>query len=136
MGTAEQVAATAAKQLSLWGHQVSMNNGFVAGQLDDLAQVALICTSNTGMGDLPANILPLHQHLVSDLPKIAGKRFGIINLGDSSYPNFAQAGKTLDTALQDIGAVRLGEPLVMDAIHEENYHQTATHWLEKWVDLL
>ena len=134
MGTALEVAQALSTELKSLGFKCGINTQFEAGQLGEQGdEVLLICTSNTGMGDLPANIAPLYQHLITDFPNIVGRRYGIINLGDSSYPNFAQAGQTLDHALADIGAVRVGEPCVLDAIYVDDHVREATDWLQQWV---
>jgi Sulfite reductase, alpha subunit (flavoprotein) len=133
MGTAIEVAQAVQQIFTAAGHQVRLNADFRKGQLDESpAEVILICTSNTGMGDLPLNIVPFYEHLKNDFPKIAGRRYGVINLGDSSYPNFAQAGKTLDEATADLGAQRVGEPLVLDAIYSDDPIAEARIWAEDW----
>ncbi len=131
MGQAEAVARAVAAQLSEDGHTATLNPFFEKGDLDENS-VILICTSNTGMGDLPNNILPLYAYLKHDCPNLVARLYGIINLGDSSYPNFAQAGQTLDEALADLGAKRVGDPLVMDAIYVDDYEQEAKTWAHTW----
>lgn len=133
MGTALEVAQTLEQTLTAAGHQVRVNPSFVRGQLDENpVDVILICTSNTGMGDLPQNIVPFYEHLKNDYPNVAGRRYGVINLGDSSYPNFAQAGNTLDEALADLGAQRIGESLVLDAMYIDEPTAEARAWAQVW----
>jgi len=133
MGTALDVAQALAQALNTAGHETRINPAFQKGQLDESpSEILLICTSNTGMGDLPMNIAPFYEHLKNDFPKIAGRRYGIVNLGDSSYPNFAQAGKTLDEAMADLGAQRVGEPLILDALDIDDPDITARTWAENW----
>ena len=84
MGTALGVAQTLQQTLANSGHQVSINTLFQRGQLNaDPKEILLICTSNTGSGDLPMNIVPFYEHLKNDYPMIAGRRYGLVNLGDS-----------------------------------------------------
>ncbi|MDO6425077.1 hypothetical protein Q4521_21530, partial [Saccharophagus degradans] len=59
-----------------------------------------------------------------------------INLGDSSYPNFAQAGTTIDEVMADIGASRVGTPCVLDAIYVDDPEEEACDWAKKWAQLL
>jgi MioC protein len=132
MGTALEVAEAVAATLEGCGHGVSVDAAYQADHLGSDDEVLLICTSNTGMGDLPANITPFYAHLLSAPPNLAGRRYGVINLGDSSYPNFAQAGQTLDEALADIGAVRVGKPLVLDAILTTDHADEACAWAMQW----
>jgi MioC protein len=137
MGTALEVAQAVQQIFSAAGHDVRVNADFRKGQLDENpGEVILICTSNTGMGDLPLNIVPFYEHLKNDFPRIAGRRYGVINLGDSSYPNFAQAGKTLDDAMADLGAQRIGEPLVLDAIYSDDPAAEARTWAQDWSELI
>lgn len=133
MGTALEVAQALEDTFSGLGHSVWVNAEFQPGQLTQKPEeVILLCTSNTGMGDLPANIVPLWVHLSNDCPDINGRRYGLINLGDSSYPNFAQAGQTLDEAMADLGGQRLGEPLVLDAIYVTDPADEAAAWALQW----
>lgn len=137
MGTALEVAQAVQQIFSAAGHDVRVNADFRKGQLDENpAEVILICTSNTGMGDLPLNVVPFYEHLKNDFPRIAGRRYGVINLGDSSYPNFAQAGKTLDEAMAELGAQRIGEPLVLDAIYSDDPATEARNWAQDWSKLI
>lgn len=130
MGTALEVAQYAHQHLTSRGHKCRLNTNFSAGELAQATQeITLVCTSNTGMGDLPANIAPLLSHLSSDYPNIAGAKFAVINLGDSSYPNFAQAGNTLHEALLDLGATPINQMLVIDAIYDDDPIEPLKTWL-------
>ncbi|MFL0809771.1 MAG: flavodoxin domain-containing protein [Agarilytica sp.] len=135
MGTSLSVAKTAQTVLEGFGHQVHLFETFEASALDPNT-VVLACTSSTGMGDLPENIVPLYLHLTQDFPRIAGMKYGVISLGDSSYPNFAQAGHRLDEAFADIGAQRTGEILVLDALSDEAPEKATKIWLEEWQQLI
>jgi len=135
MGTAAGVARSVQTALEGFGHEVRLVENFEAQQFD-LKSIILVCTSNTGMGDLPENITPFYNHLVTQYPAIAGTPYGIINLGDSSYPNFAEAGKLMDDTLADLGARRLGEPLVLDAILVDDHEQEAATWIAQWQALI
>lgn len=134
-GTAEGIANVAGKHLEARGFHVSLNRQFSSGDLDG-SDALLICTSNTGMGDLPASIAPLLVHLQNDFPRIAGRPYGVINLGDSSYPNFAEAGEKLSLALEDIGAIALTPSLVLDAQSDVDYEAEVIGWLNNWVEKL
>ena len=136
MGTALEVAQAIQQTLTTLNHTVKINPAFSVGDLQDPEEVILICTSNTGMGDLPGNIMPLLQHLKNDCPNIAGRQFGLVNLGDSSYPNFAQAGKTLAEAMVDLGAAHIDPELILDAIYVDDYAQEATDWANSWAQKL
>ena len=136
-GGAEHVAEIAAKQLRELGHEVTLNT---YARPEDLMRAAneilLLCHSNTGSGELPDNIQPIYLHITRDYPRIAGKRYGVINLGDSSYSTFNDAGRMLDAAFADLGAVRIGEPLVLDACSSDNPETLTCDWVKEWATLL
>lgn len=137
MGTAEAVAAVAAEELRRRGHQTKIN---VSPNIDDIIaapdDVLLLCTSNTGAGDLPDNIQPLYLQLTREYPAIAGRRYGVINLGDSSYSTFNEGGRALAAAFADLGGVRLGEPLVLDASEGEDPEALTRAWVIQWQETL
>jgi MioC protein len=140
MGTTFEVADAAAHYLLTarahpHAHTITLNKGYKGEPLNPHA-VVLVCTANTGVGDLPACIVPFYQHLRCNYPAIAGMRYGLINLGDSSYPSFAQAGQKIDDALKDLGAKPLGSPLVIDAQSGENPTTLALAWLKEWEPML
>jgi flavodoxin len=136
-GGAEQVAELAAESLRNLGHEVNVNT---YARPQDLTQnseeVILLCHSNTGAGELPDNIQPLYLHLTRDYPRIAGRRYGVINLGDSSYSTFNEAGQMLDAAFADLGAQRIGEPLVLDACSGDDMATLTREWVGNWAGLL
>jgi len=137
MGTALALARNLEQTLTSKGHKSRVSEGFQAPPLiANEGEILLVCTSNTGMGDLPAIIAPLEQYLTLNQPSLEGLRFGLINLGDSSYPNFAQAGQTLDEAMSSCGAERIGDMLVIDAIYVEAPREAAEPWLEHWLTQL
>ncbi len=136
-GAAEQVAAIAAEVVSKLGHKVSLNTYARAEDLTrDADEILLLCHSNTGSGELPDNIQPIYLHITRDYPRIAGKRYGVINLGDSSYSTFNDAGRMLDEAFTDLGAVRIGEPLVLDACSGDNPETLTREWAKEWAALI
>ncbi len=132
-GNAERIAELASEVLEREGHQVSIND---YAQVEDLVrspeEVLLICTSNTGAGDLPDNLQPLYVQMTREFPAIAGRRYGVINLGDSSYTTFGEAGRAIDEAFADLGAQRIGEPLVLDACSGDDPEEAAQQWLTGW----
>jgi MioC protein len=136
-GAAEEVAEIAAEKLRELGHQVTLNTYARAEDLlRDPNEILLLCHSNTGAGELPDNIEPIYLHITRDYPRIAGKRYGAINLADSSYNTFNEAGRMLDAAFADLGAIRIGEPLVIDACSGENPATLTTDWINDWAKLL
>ncbi len=136
-GGAEQVAEILSDELGKLGHEVSLNT---YARAEDLArdpnEIILLCHSNTGSGELPDNIQPLYLHLTRDYPRIAGRRYGVVNLGDSCYTTFNEGGRMLDAAFEDLGAQRIGEPLVLDASSGDDAATLARDWVQDWAKLL
>lgn len=133
MGTAQEVAEIFADEVSKLNHTAEINANFKVGDLTPVLEndaILIVCSSNTGMGDLPENIFGFYQHLTNDFPRIADKHFAQINLGDSSYPNFGQAGQTLADALSDIGAKPILPMLTFDASEGNNYNTDIRMWLK------
>ena len=136
-GRAEQIADIAAKQLRELGHIVMINTYANSNDLvRDKDEILLLCHSNTGAGDLPDNILPIYLNLTRDFPRIANKHYGVINLGDSSYSTFNSAGRMLDAAFADLGAIRIGEPLILDASSNDNPEKLTFEWIQHWAQLI
>ncbi len=136
-GGAEQVGELVADELRALGHEVTLNTYARAEDLArDPGEIILLCHSNTGSGELPDNIQPLYLHLTRDYPRISGRRFGVINLGDSSYTTFNEAGVMLAAAFEDLGAQRIGEPLVLDASSGDDAATLARDWVKHWASLL
>lgn len=136
-GGAEEVGELAAEELRKAGHDVSLNT---YARAEDLArdpdEIILLCHSNTGAGELPDNIQPLYLHLTRDFPRIAGRRYGVISLADSSYITFNEAGKALCGAFDDLGATRIGEPLVIDASSGDDPASLTRDWVQAWLPLI
>lgn len=80
----------------------------------------LIVTSTHGEGDPPHTAEPFFEFLESrKVPALAGKRFAVIGLGDSTYEHFCQAAKRLDRRLEELGAKRLAPRLDLDVDYEK-----------------
>ncbi len=132
-GGAEQVAELAAEQLRNQGHEVEINTYARPQDLvRDANEVFLLCHSNTGSGELPDNLQPVFLHLTRDYPRLAGRRYGVINLADSSYTTFNEAGVMLDAAFADLGAQRIGEPLIIDAMNGDDPASLTRDWIAAW----
>src|SRR3954466_13849441 len=72
--------------------------------------VFLICTSTYGQGDVPDNAQALYDSLAKERPDLAGVRYAVFGLGDSTYRDtFNFGGQTFDELLSSLGATRLGK---------------------------
>lgn len=93
----------------------------------------LVCTSTHGAGDVPENLQPLYADLDARPRYLGGLRYGLIALGDSFYGDtFAMGGKQFDARLADLGATRIGEPLILDASDGQDAEALAAQWATQW----
>ena len=133
-GTAWQSANAVAHVLNHQGHQVRVNDEPRAQDLQqDPDEVLLVCCSTTGEGELPRNIYPLFIALDDQVVDLDGRLYGVIALGDSGYPYFAQAGYILENALYTSGAKRVGDICTLDAKRVANHPLAAAQWANEWV---
>ena len=80
--------------------------------------------STHGEGDPPDDAELFHEFLLSKkAPPLAGVRYSVLALGDSSYLNFCQTGREFDERLAALGAERL-HPLVECDVDYEGAAQT------------
>jgi flavodoxin len=136
-GGAEQVGELVGEELETLGHEVTLNTYARAEDLTrDPDEIILLCHSNTGSGELPDNIQPLYLHLTRDYPNISGRRFGVINLADSSYITFNEGGVLLAATFEDLGARRIGEPLILDASSGDDVPTEVRAWVKEWASLI
>lgn len=134
-GNALLVAEEAQTILTAQGHNAQV---FEDPEVSDWesyqGKYALVVTSTTGQGDLPDSIVPLYQGILDMYqPHL---RYGIIALGDSTYSHFCGGGKRFDTLLQEQGAQRIGEMLLIDASEDPEPETVSNPWVEHWATLL
>jgi MioC protein len=116
--------------LSDAGHEVQRPDPPAIEQLiDESFEWLIVCTSSTGNGDVPDELVPLYSALKNDYPKIIHLKFAVVALGDSSYENFCGGGLAIDDALADLGATRAAEPLKIDALETTEPEEIAPPWV-------
>jgi MioC protein len=133
-GTAELVAGEVQTALEGQGREASVT------LMDDLTPavfredaVFLICTSTYGNGDVPDNAQDLFAALETQRPDLSAVRYGLIALGDRTYKaTFAQGGLRFDALLAELGAARIGEPLLHDAGSNTLPEDVAAAWSITW----
>lgn len=134
-GNALLVAEEAQALLAAHGHQAQVFEDPEVGDWESYqGKYALVVTSTTGQGDLPDSIVPLYQS-IQDMyqPHL---RYGIIALGDSTYSHFCGGGKRFDALLQEQGAQRIGDMLMIDASEDPEPETISNPWVEHWATLL
>ena len=136
-GNAQMVADALKDELEGHGHSVSVTDR--AQSAADVAghEVALICCSTHGNGDIPSNILGLAERLDGEKPDLSALRYGVIALGDQTYSEtFCFGGKKLDAIFAACGARKLGERLEIDACTQPLPDEEALQWSKEWAELL
>lgn len=127
-GNAKSVADQLAERLKAEGIDV------VRTQLKDYKakniaeeKLVLLVTSTQGEGEAPEEGVVLLKLLNGKkAPKLDNLEFAVLGLGDSSYPNFCQAGKDFDQRFAQLGATRLLEVALADL----DFNATAEKWIE------
>ncbi|MGE1560725.1 flavodoxin [Pantoea septica] len=132
-GNALLVAEEAQPLLQAQGHDVAVYDDPTLAQWQGYSSdVALVITSTTGQGNFPDSIAALYQDVKDKLGYQPTLRYGVIALGDSSYDHFCGAGKTFDALLQEQGAQRVGEVLLVDATEDPEPETVTSPWVEAW----
>jgi MioC protein len=114
--------------------EVRMMDGLDPSVFDEDA-LYVICSSTYGTGDVPDNAQAFYAALDSQPRFLGHVRYGLITLGDSlQYPQtFANGGRRFDERLRDLGAVRIGEPLVLDASSADDPETLGAVWCREWL---
>lgn len=136
-GTAQLVAQEL--ELALDGDEANIKTVLLDGK--DATVFAggglfLLCTSTYGQGDVPDNARQLFDSLQSARPSLENVHFGLIALGDRTYAEtFCFGGKKFDALLTELGAKRIGDPLMHDASSGTLPEEIALEWVKPWLEL-
>ncbi|URL06080.1 assimilatory sulfite reductase (NADPH) flavoprotein subunit [Avibacterium sp. 21-595] len=126
-GNAKSVADQLAARLQSEGIAVSRKS-LADYKAKNIAQekVVILVTSTQGEGEPPEEgVLLLKLLQGKKAPKLAGMKFAVLSLGDSSYPHFCQAGKDFDHAFANLGAERLLSRVDVDL----DFKSVAEEWV-------
>jgi sulfite reductase (NADPH) flavoprotein alpha-component len=116
--------ASKAKKMGINAKLVSLDQY----RLNDLPKEEYFLTiiSTHGEGEPPAAAKKFYDHVHTNGFKVDKMKFGVLALGDTSYPLFCKAGEDVDVQLEKLG----GERLVSLARCDVDYEGEA----EKWFD--
>lgn len=133
-GNAKSVADKLAERLTAEGVNVVRTSlkDYKAKNIAD-EQLVLLVTSTQGEGEAPEEGVVLLKLLNGKkAPKLDRLQFAVLGLGDSSYPNFCQAGKDFDQRFYDLGATRLFDRVDADL----DFQATADQWINEIVEII
>jgi sulfite reductase (NADPH) flavoprotein alpha-component len=126
-----RAAAARAKTLGLDAAVADMGD-YKARRLKE-EQDVLIIASTYGEGDPPQPAAEFFEFVEGrKAPSLAGVRFGVLALGDSTYEKFCEAGKRLDRRFEELGAARLLPRVDCDV----DYDDPAGAWIADALALL
>ncbi|WP_373331763.1 flavodoxin domain-containing protein [Thiopseudomonas alkaliphila] len=137
-GTSEEVAYAAEEMLQAQGIDVEYNNRVTYQQLAaSEAEVLLVVTSTTGMGELPGALNVLVHELQDMPPQWAIKQGAIIALGDASYgETFCAGGEQVREMFAELGITELQPMLRLDGSATVTPELDAVPWIEQLITLL
>ncbi|MDM1717223.1 flavodoxin domain-containing protein [Thiopseudomonas alkaliphila] len=137
-GTSEEVAYVAEEMLQAQGIDVEYNNRVTYQQLAaSEAEVLLVVTSTTGMGELPGALNVLVHELQDMPPQWAIKQGAIIALGDASYgETFCAGGEQVREMFAELGITELQPMLRLDGSATVTPELDAVPWIEQLISLL
>ena len=135
-GTAEEVAERVGREAERlhFSSLVSSMDTFSLSLLPTSPLVVYIAAT-TGQGEEPDNMKKTWRFLLrKSLPSnsLEHQQFGVLGLGDSSYPKFNHVAKKLSRRLVQLGGVQLLAPGLGDDQHDLGPDFVIDSWLEKF----
>src|SRR5215204_3839831 len=102
-------------------------------RLNDLAKEEYFFTiiSTQGDGEPPAAAKKFYDHIHQNGFKVNHLKYGVLALGDTSYPLFCKAGEDVDTQLQKLGGERVVSLHKCDTDFESDAGNWFTHVISK-----
>lgn len=137
-GNGLAIAEALAERARSGGFAVNLQNlaDFRARNLKREHQ-AVFVVSTHGEGEPPDDAELFHEALLGGkIGPLAGLRFSVLALGDSSYVNFCQTGREVDEALAGLGAERLAPLVECDLDYEDDAARWSDAVVERLPDLL
>ncbi len=126
-GNAEGVAEDVATQARSKGFtpRIAEMDEISMAQLASM-QNLIIVVSTYGEGEMPDNAHQFWEALTaSTAPRLETLNYGVLALGDTGYDEFCQAGKLVDTRLEQLGAKRLADRVDCDV----DFEDAAESWI-------
>lgn len=97
----------------------------------------LVCTSTTGLGEIPQNLRPIFEALEQKQPNLTHIQFALIGLGDRNYKDTYCGGpKKWHRLLLDLKAKEIIAPLFLDATDNPAPDEDACNWVPRFMAAL
>ena len=103
-------------------------------RLNDLAkeEYFLAIVSTHGEGEPPAAAKKFYDHIHANSFKVGNLKYGVLALGDTSYPLYCKAGEDIDNQLSALGGDRLIDLQKCDV----DYEPDAEAWFQQVLEKL
>ncbi|CAM3694314.1 Sulfite reductase [NADPH] flavoprotein alpha-component [Rheinheimera salexigens] len=127
-GNARHLAEALAKQVTVKGITAKIIDmaDYKTSQLKN-EQYLIIITSTYGEGEPPENAVSIYNFLFSKkAPQLAGLKYAVLGLGDSSYEFFCKTAQDFDQRLTELGATSVQTRAELDV----DYQTEADSWTE------
>lgn len=137
-GTAQDMAEEIWRQSKMYhftGTVKPMNSYDIHNLVKE--KIVIFVCSTTGQGDEPDNMKSFWKFLLrKSLPSdsLAGVKFAVIGLGDSSYAKFNFVAKRLHKRLIQLGGIPLVSVGLCDDQHDLGIHAVALPWIQNLWD--
>ena len=107
-GNSKKLATDFAAKAKKVGVNVKLS-GLDQYRLNDLSkeEYLFIVLSTQGDGEPPATAKKFFDYIFQNKLSLNKLKFGVLGLGDTSYPLFCKAGEDVDQQLQKLGAIRI-----------------------------
>lgn len=126
-GNSEELADRTVKAAKKRGFKAVMKNMSEASPGDlAVCENLLVIVSTWGDGEAPETAVSFHKAFMEEDVELAGVKFSVCGLGDTSYEQFCEVGKQFDARLEKLGAVRVVPRVDCDVDYEESYGE----WLD------
>ena len=129
-GNSKRVATDFSARLKKNGVQVKIKS-LDQYRVADLEKESclLVVMSTQGDGEPPAAAKKFYDYLQHNELSLAHLKFGVLALGDSSYPLFCKAGEDVDSRLQQLGAERIVPLRKCDT----DFELDASEWIDELI---
>ena len=133
-GSAEGLAKRFAREARKQGFETRVVGMENHGTIDLTKEKRLVVVTSTyGDGEMPDNAQPFWDFLKNGTaPRLENLEYSVLALGDRNYVQFCEAGKAIDTRLEELGAKRIHPRTDCDV----DYEGPSAEWFAGLIKLL